>query len=83
MIRKPTLVLFGALLVAGCSPGREAQTVTNSGEIPIGVFGAQTGPEAAFGTSSANGVRLAAEEINAALADEDYQAIAAMTSACA
>jgi branched-chain amino acid transport system substrate-binding protein len=54
------------LLSLACRPGREAETAAESGEIPIGVFGAQTGPEAAFGTSTANGVRLAAEELNAA-----------------
>lgn len=47
-------------------PGRESRTAASGGEIPIGVYGALTGGEAAFGTSTVNGVRLAAEEINAA-----------------
>ena len=52
------------LVLAGC--GREAQTASAQGEIPIGVYGSLTGPEASFGTATLNGVRLAADEINAA-----------------
>ena len=54
------------LIAAGCQPGREAQTAGSSGDIPVGVYGALTGDQAAFGTSTVNGVRIAAEEINAA-----------------
>jgi branched-chain amino acid transport system substrate-binding protein len=64
--RKASAVLLAVLLAAGCGPGREGQTAPESGEIPIGVYGALTGPEASFGTSTVNGVRLAADEINAA-----------------
>lgn len=60
------IVLASTLVVLSCTPGREAQTADTTGDIPIGVYGAQTGDQAAFGTSTANGVRLAAEEINAA-----------------
>ncbi len=60
------LLLAGILIVTSCRPGREAQTAGTTGDIPIGVYGAQTGDQAAFGTSTANGVRLAADEINAA-----------------
>ena len=56
-----------AVALAGCPPpDRERQTSPESGEIPIGVYGALTGPEAAFGTSTVNGVRLAVDQINSA-----------------
>ena len=57
--------IFLVFAVIGCGKP-EGQTTASPTDIPIGVFGAQTGAEAAFGTSTANGVRLAAEEINAA-----------------
>lgn len=60
------LILIGALAIAACRPDREAQTSGVTGDIPVGVYGALTGEQAAFGTSTVNGVRLAAEEINAA-----------------
>ncbi|HEU4520693.1 MAG TPA: ABC transporter substrate-binding protein [Thermoanaerobaculia bacterium] len=53
------------LAAMGCG-GPEGQTPSAPTDIPIGVFGAQSGPEAAFGTSTARGARLAADEINAA-----------------
>ena len=49
-----------------CEPGRVAQTAATTGDIPVGVYGALTGDQAAFGTSTVNGVKLAADEINAA-----------------
>lgn len=59
--------LIAALLIAtACQPGREAQTADATGDIPVGVYGALTGDQASFGTATVNGVRLAAEEINAA-----------------
>lgn len=60
------VLVTAALLAAACRPDREAQTADSSGDIPVGVYGAQTGSEAAFGSSTINGVRIAAEEINAA-----------------
>lgn len=60
------ILLAGALLATGCRPDREAQTADTTGDIPVGVYGALTGDQAAFGTSTVNGVRLAADEINAA-----------------
>lgn len=60
------ILLAGTLIVFGCRPGREAQTTDAAGDIPVGVYGALTGDQAAFGTSTVNGVKLAAEEINAA-----------------
>ena len=60
------VILLGALAVGACRPDREAQTSGVTGDIPVGVFGALTGDQAAFGTATVQGVRLAAEEINAA-----------------
>ena len=54
------------MLATACRPGREAQTTDAAGDIPVGVYGALTGDQAAFGTSTVQGVRIAAEEINAA-----------------
>jgi branched-chain amino acid transport system substrate-binding protein len=66
-VRLTRIVLVtAALLAAACRPDREAQTADSSGDIPVGVYGAQTGSEAAFGSSTVNGVRIAADEINAA-----------------
>lgn len=60
------ILLAGALLALACRPGREAQTTDATGDIPVGVYGALTGGEAAFGTSTVQGARIAADEINAA-----------------
>ena len=60
------ILLAGALVAMACEPGRVAQTAATTGDIPVGVYGALTGDQAAFGTSTVNGVRLAADEINAA-----------------
>ncbi|HEX2831775.1 MAG TPA: ABC transporter substrate-binding protein [Thermoanaerobaculia bacterium] len=60
------ILLAGALLALACRPGREAQTTDATGDIPVGVYGALTGGEAAFGTSTVQGARIAADEVNAA-----------------
>ncbi len=60
------LFLAGTLFVLACRPGREAQTAGTTGDIPVGFYGALTGSEAAFGTATVNGVKIAADEINAA-----------------
>ena len=60
------LLLAGILIATSCRPGREAQTADATRDIPIGAYGALTGSEAAFGTSTVNGVKIAADEINAA-----------------
>jgi branched-chain amino acid transport system substrate-binding protein len=60
------LLLAGTLMAMACSPGREAQTADTTGDIPVGVYAALTGGEAAFGTATVNGVKIAADEINAA-----------------
>ena len=57
---------MAALLAVACRPDREAQTADTTSDIPVGVYGALTGDQAAFGTATVNGVRIAAEEINAA-----------------
>ncbi|HEX9984982.1 MAG TPA: ABC transporter substrate-binding protein [Thermoanaerobaculia bacterium] len=53
--------------ITACQPPaeRQAQTTASTGEIPVGVYGALSGDQASFGTSTVQGVRLAAEEINA------------------
>ena len=60
-------LLVAVLLAAvACQPGRERQTTSSVGEIPIGFYGALSGSEASFGQATRNGVALAVEEINAA-----------------
>jgi branched-chain amino acid transport system substrate-binding protein len=61
-------LLFAATLVlVACSrPSREPQTGGSAAEIPVGVYAALSGPEASFGQATVMGVRLAADEINAA-----------------
>src|SRR5881394_2074920 len=58
-------VLLAATLLAAaaCRPARE-QTAASRADIPIGVYGALTGNEAAFGQATVQGVKLAADEIN-------------------
>ena len=53
-------------LMGGCRPDREAQTSDATGDIPVGVYAALTGDQASFGNATVQGVKLAAEEINAA-----------------
>jgi branched-chain amino acid transport system substrate-binding protein len=60
------ILLAIALGATACNPGREAQTADATGDIPIGVYAALTGDQAAFGNATVQGVKLAAEEINAA-----------------
>jgi len=59
------ILLAAALIATACNPGREAQTTDTTGDIPIGVYAALTGDQAAFGNATVQGVKLAAEEINA------------------
>ena len=53
-----------ALLGFGCQPGAERQTATAPSDIPVGVYAATSGSEAAFGQATVQGIKLAAEEIN-------------------
>ena len=64
-MRKRCLLGLLFLAAAGCNPGRERQTVSVSNDIPVGVYAALSGSEAAFGQATLQGVRLAADEINA------------------
>ena len=64
---KTTRILLAiALAATACYPDREAQTTDTAGDIPVGVYAALTGDQASFGTATVQGVKLAAEEINAA-----------------
>jgi branched-chain amino acid transport system substrate-binding protein len=71
-VRTARLVLIAAALpvallwTAACRPDREAQTADTTSDIPVGVYAALTGGQAAFGTATVNGVKIAADEINAA-----------------
>ena len=60
------LLIAMGLAVVACRADREPQTARATGEIPIGVYAALTGPEAAFGNATVQGEKLAADEINAA-----------------
>ena len=62
----PVAVATALALIANCRPGREAQTTDTAGDIPIGVYAALTGGQASFGNATVQGVKLAADEINAA-----------------
>lgn len=65
MKRTALLLLVAALAaLSACRPDREG-TAAAPADIPVGVFGALTGSEASFGTATVQGVKLAAEEINA------------------
>jgi branched-chain amino acid transport system substrate-binding protein len=58
------ILLAVALAATACHPGRESQTTEMTGDIPVGVYAATTGDQAAFGNATVMGVKLAAEEIN-------------------
>jgi branched-chain amino acid transport system substrate-binding protein len=47
-----------------CRPGAERQTAAAPNDIPVGVYAATSGSEAAFGQATVQGIKLAAEEIN-------------------
>src|SRR6185436_8310659 len=55
-----------AVIATACHPDREAQTTDTTSDIPVGVYAALTGDQAAFGNATVQGAKLAAEEINAA-----------------
>jgi len=69
-VKTARILLAVALLVTvfatACHPDREAQTTDTTSDIPVGVYAALTGDQAAFGNATVQGVKLAAEEINAA-----------------
>jgi branched-chain amino acid transport system substrate-binding protein len=59
-------LVAAAMVALACRPSRESQTAAATGDIPVGMYGALTGGEAAFGQATLQGVKLAVEEINAA-----------------
>lgn len=73
-LRRPPLTLALAALLAlftvtgvcvsGCNKGSSSSSSSN--EIRVGHFASMTGDTATFGTSADEGIRLAADEINAA-----------------
>jgi branched-chain amino acid transport system substrate-binding protein len=74
-MRKTWLVAFVALLslsIAGCPPKSESGATSTAadtaagGDILIGEYGSLTGPQGTFGTSTHNGIMMAADEVNAA-----------------
>jgi branched-chain amino acid transport system substrate-binding protein len=66
MNRKLWWIAAAAVAVSACAPSREPQKATLASDIPVGVYAALSGSEAAFGTATVAGVRQAADEINAA-----------------
>jgi branched-chain amino acid transport system substrate-binding protein len=59
-------LVAAAMVALACRPSREGQTAAATGDIPVGMYGALTGGEAAFGQATLEGVKLAVDEINAA-----------------
>ncbi len=59
-----SIIVLAAVFALTCRGGREPQTATSPSDIPVGVYAALTGNEAAFGQATVQGVKLAAEEIN-------------------
>jgi len=56
-------LLVAIILGVGCRPA-EQQSTAAANDIPIGVYAATSGSEAAFGQATVQGEKLAAEEIN-------------------
>src|SRR5438132_1208474 len=60
-------VWIATVVALGCRPAAEhRQTAAAANDIPVGVYAATSGSEAAFGQATVQGVTLAAEEINRA-----------------
>ena len=64
MGRRVVLLVLAAVFAQSCRESREAQTAAVANDIPVGVYAALTGGEAAFGQATLQGVTLAADEIN-------------------
>ena len=65
MSRTITIFLCVATVLGlSCRPRAERQTEAAASDIPVGVYAATSGSEAAFGQASIQGEKLAAEEIN-------------------
>ena len=74
-LRFIALMALLSLALVGCPPKNETGTATGSastaatastGDILIGEYGSLTGSQATFGTSTHNGIIMAADEVNAA-----------------
>jgi branched-chain amino acid transport system substrate-binding protein len=63
-MRRSMSFVMAAVFVVACRGGRERQTTAPANDIPVGVYAALTGSEAAFGQATIQGVKLAADEIN-------------------
>lgn len=59
------LVALLAVVLAACTRNPEGQTGKQADDIPVGVYLSLTGSEATFGNETLEGIRLAADEINA------------------
>jgi branched-chain amino acid transport system substrate-binding protein len=62
-----TITIFlcvATVLGLSCRPRAERQTEAAASDIPVGVYAATSGSEAAFGQATVQGEKLAAEEIN-------------------
>ena len=57
-------VCVATVLGLSCRPRAERQTDAAASDIPVGVYAATSGSEAAFGQATVQGEKLAAEEIN-------------------
>jgi branched-chain amino acid transport system substrate-binding protein len=57
-------LMVATVLGLGCRPRAERQTAAAASDIPVGVYAATSGSEAAFGQATVQGEQLAAEEIN-------------------
>lgn len=65
LIALPILLLATSGWIAGClGPDESSETRGATGEIPVGVFVALTGPTGTFGQSTKEGVELAIDEVN-------------------
>jgi branched-chain amino acid transport system substrate-binding protein len=60
------LAAVAALAAAGCDDKKAAGGGAADSTILVGHYGSLTGPEATFGKSTDNGIKLAIEEVNAA-----------------
>jgi branched-chain amino acid transport system substrate-binding protein len=70
LARKPMiaggLCAILTLIVAGCKPSGGESPAASGDTIRVGEYGSITGSEAAFGKTTDDGIRLAADELNAA-----------------
>lgn len=60
----PISLCVATALTLSCRPGAERPAAEGANDIPVGVYAASSGSEAAFGQATVQGEQLAAEEIN-------------------